>query len=337
MAALYDALKTEILQQQIPFLKRTITLSLNYLKKNYIKFKSFMTIALYSRITNEESQSFITEVIRFLKEKKKKVMVFRSLMETLPDEAKAIISGTFSNQQELSDQHPDFLFSIGGDGTFSDAANLVGDSGLPILGINTGRIGFLTNVNRSNFREAFDFLQKTDYQIEKRSLLQISRDNGVELPATYALNDISIHPHGDSINAVHVDANGERLNTYWGDGLIVATPTGSTAYSLSCGGPILVPSANVMVLTPIASHSLTVRPIVLPTDNELKIKVESRSHRFILSVDSHRLTMVDDVTLTVSRAPYTIQTIRLPNADFYSVIREKLLWGLDKRNFSNND
>lgn len=296
-----------------------------------------MTIALYSRITNEESQSFITEVILFLKEKKKKVMVFQSLMETLPEEAKTTLSGTFANQEELSKLQPDFLFSIGGDGTFIDAANLVGDTGLPILGINTGRIGFLTNVNRSNYKEAFDFLQNSDYQIEKRSLLQITSDNGATLPATFALNDISIHPHGESINAVHVEANGEQLNTYWGDGLIVATPTGSTAYSLSCGGPILVPSANVMVLTPIASHSLTVRPIVLPTDNELKIRVESRSHRFILSVDSHRMTMDDTVTLTVSRAPYTIQTIRLPNADFYSVIREKLLWGLDKRNFSNNE
>ena len=296
-----------------------------------------MTIALYSRITNEESQNFITEVIRFLHEKSVTVATFHSLTDHFEKDVSSYISSIFKDQQELSSLHPDFLFSIGGDGTFIDAANLVGDSGLPILGINTGRIGFLTNVNRSNFREAYAFLQKNDYQIEKRSLLQIRSDNGVELPATFALNDISIHPHGDSINAVHVDANGERLNTYWGDGLIVATPTGSTAYSLSCGGPILVPSANVMVLTPIASHSLTVRPIVLPTDNELKIKVESRSHRFILSVDSHRLTMDDDVTLTVSRAPYTIQTIRLPNADFYSVIREKLLWGLDKRNFSNND
>ena len=296
-----------------------------------------MFIAIYSRPAIQEGTIFLSEVIRFLHEKGVTVAAFHSLTECLEKDISNHISSIFKNKKELSDLHPDFLFSIGGDGTFIDAANLVGDSGLPILGINTGRIGFLTNVNRNNFREAFDFLQKSDYQIEKRSLLQVSSDNGAELPATFALNDISIHPHGDSINAVHVEANGERLNTYWGDGLIVATPTGSTAYSLSCGGPILVPSANVMVLTPIASHSLTVRPIVLPTDNELKIKVESRSHRFILSVDSHRLTMNDTVTLTVSRAPYTIQTIRLPNADFYSVIREKLLWGLDKRNFSNNE
>ncbi|MBP5401409.1 MAG: NAD(+)/NADH kinase [Bacteroidales bacterium] len=281
-----------------------------------------MKIALYSKLPSTDGKAFIAEVVHFLKDKG---VTTHELSEST------------TNPQELSAFQPDFLFSIGGDGTFIDAANLVGDSGIPILGINTGRIGFLTNVNRNNFKEAFDFLQKSEYQIEKRSLLQIKSDSGEPLPATFALNDISIHPHGESINAVKVLANGEQLNTYWGDGLIVATPTGSTAYSLSCGGPILVPSANVMVLTPIASHSLTVRPIVLPTDNELKIKVESRSHRFILSVDSHRLAINDNVTLTVSRAPYTIQTIRLPNAGFYSVIREKLLWGLDKRNFSNNE
>lgn len=308
------------------------------MKRLYAIFICFqMKTAIYSRPAIHEGNDFITEVILFLKERKKKVMVFQSLMETLPEEAKATISGTFANQNELSDFQPDFLFSIGGDGTFIDAANLLGNSNIPILGINTGRIGFLTNVNRSNFQEAFTFLQNSEYQIEKRSLLQIRSDKEKQLPAEFALNDISIHPHGESINAVHVEANGEQLNTYWGDGLIIATPTGSTAYSLSCGGPILVPSANVMVLTPIASHSLTVRPIVLPTDNELKIKVESRTHRFILSVDSHRLTMDDDLTLTISRAPYTIPTIRLPNAGFYSVIHEKLLWGLDKRNFSNHE
>ena len=296
-----------------------------------------MKIAIYSRHTTKEGDDFIGQVVHFLLEKAADISAFHTLPSLLPETVRSRLSATFSQQQELAAIRPDFLFSIGGDGTFIDAANLVGDSGIPILGINTGRIGFLTNVNRNNFQAAYNFIQKSDYQIEKRSLLQITSDNVEALPASFALNDLSIHPHGDSINAVHVMANGEHLNTYWGDGLIMATPTGSTAYSLSCGGPILVPSANVMVLTPIASHSLTVRPIVLPTDNELKIKVESRSHRFILSVDSHRITMNDDVTLTVSRAPYTIATIRLPNADFYSVIREKLLWGLDKRNFLDHE
>jgi len=297
-----------------------------------------MILAIYSRPASGESNDFITEVVRFLTNNGAEVAVHQSLSPLLPKESQGRRpTASFADQTELSELHPDFLFSIGGDGTFIDAANLVGDSGIPIMGINTGRIGFLTNVNRNNFQEAFNFLQKSDYQVEKRGLLHIRSDHGEPLPAPFALNDISIHPHGESINAVRVLANGELLNTYWGDGLIVATPTGSTAYSLSCGGPILVPSANVMVLTPIASHSLTVRPIVLPIDNKLTIKVESRSHRFILSVDSHRMAINDNVTLTVSRAPYTIQTIRLPNADFYSVIREKLLWGIDKRNFNDHE
>ena len=296
-----------------------------------------MFIAIYSRPANQEGALFLSEVIRFLHGKNVVMAAYHPLTDCLEKDVFSCISNTFNNKKELSDLHPDFVFSIGGDGTFIDAANLVGNAEIPILGINTGRIGFLTHVNRSNFKEAFSYLQKKDYQIEKRFVLRIESGNGESLPAEYALNDISIHPHGESINAVRVEANGEHLNTYWGDGLIVATPTGSTAYSLSCGGPILVPSADVMVLTPIASHSLTVRPIVLPADNKLTIKVESRSHRFILSVDSHRMMMNDDVILTVSRATHTIPTIRLPNADFYSVIREKLLWGLDKRNFTNNE
>lgn len=290
-----------------------------------------MNIALYSRQTDDESLRFFVSVIRFLREKKCNVSVYHPILQLLKNEELPLVGGSFVNKEELVGLRADFLFSIGGDGTFIDAANLAGDSNLPILGINTGRIGFLTNVNRNNFQNAFNYLQQSDFQVEKRSLLHVQCDKGEELPSHFALNDISIHPHAESINAIQVQANGEHLNTYWGDGLIVATPTGSTAYSLSCGGPILVPTAEVIALTPIASHSLTVRPIVLPASNELKIKVESRSHHFILSVDSHRITMPDDVTLTITRAHYTIQTVRLPNADFYSVIREKLLWGLDRR------
>ena len=294
-----------------------------------------MTIALYSRITNEESQSFITEVILFLKEKKNKVMVFQSLMETLPDETKSIIAGTFANRQELSAFRPDFLFSIGGDGTFIDAANIVGSSNIPILGINTGRIGFLTNINRQNFKEAYAYLKTANYQLEKRMLLHVESDDEKVFPPHFALNDISVHPSGESINAIQVWADGEKVNTYWGDGVIVTTPTGSTAYSLSCGGPILVPTAEVIVITPIASHSLTVRPIVLPANCKIQLKVESRSHEFVLATDSHRITISDSTMLTITKELFTIQTIRLPNANFYSVIREKLLWGLDKRNSSN--
>lgn len=291
-----------------------------------------MHIALYSRQTDDNGMDFIRSVLFFLKEKNNVLSVYKPLYDMLDDKTKSLLDSTFQNSHDLKTQSTDFLFSIGGDGTFIDAANLVGDSQIPILGINTGRIGFLTNVNRKNFPQAFDFLQNGDYQTENRMVLRVETDNGTDIGTHFALNDISIHPSGESINEIKVWANDEKVNTYWGDGLIVATPTGSTAYSLSCGGPILVPSADVIVLTPIASHSLTVRPIVLPADNTLKIKVESRTRKFILSIDSHRVVVNDSATLTLTRAGYTIPTVRLPNADFYSVIQEKLLWGLDKRN-----
>lgn len=293
-----------------------------------------MNIALYSRQTDEESIGFLAGMIHLLQEKGCEVSIYRTIAQHLNDDTESRCYGCFETPKELVGLSADFLFSIGGDGTFIDAANLVGDAGIPILGINTGRIGFLTNVNSQNFEAALHCLEVGEYETEQRTLLHIE-STGAPIPLShFALNDVSIHPSGESLNGIRVSANGEIVNTYWGDGLIVSTPTGSTAYSLSCGGPILVPTADVIVLTPIASHSLTVRPIVLPASHELKIKVESRTHEFILSVDSHRVTVSDDTVLTIRKEAFTIQTIRLPEADFYSVIREKLLWGIDKRNFT---
>lgn len=294
-----------------------------------------MNIALYTRQPDANGVQFFASVIRFLSQKNDRICVYRPIIPHLPEECRNAIEGEFENQEELIGAKADFLFSIGGDGTFIDAANIVGSSNIPILGINTGRIGFLTNINRQNFEEAYKYLKTADYQLEKRILLHVESDDEKVFPAHFALNDISVHPSGESINAIQVWADGEKVNTYWGDGVIVTTPTGSTAYSLSCGGPILVPTAEVIVITPIASHSLTVRPIVLPANCKIKLKVESRSREFVLAMDSHRITISDSTTLTITQERFTIQTIRLPNADFYSVIREKLLWGLDKRNNSN--
>ena len=287
-----------------------------------------MKIALYSR--QKEDCSFLRSVIDLLQERKCEVCLYHLMADLFADSYH-----TFKNKEELVGWKADFLFSIGGDGTFIDAANLVGDAGIPILGINTGRIGFLTNVNASNFEDALNALQHSDYEIDNRTLLHLELEKEKEIISYFALNDISIHPLGESLNGIQVWANGNKVNTYWGDGLIVATPTGSTAYSLSCGGPIVDPTADVIVLTPIASHSLTVRPLVLPSDKELKIKVESRTHGFVLSVDSHRLNLPDDCVLHISKEKFTIKAVRLPEANFFSVIREKLLWGLDRRSGLN--
>lgn len=286
-----------------------------------------MKIALYSRQKETSDCRFLSSAIRLLQNKGCEVCLYHLMTDLFDDSYPS-----FKNKEELVGRKADFLFSIGGDGTFIDAANLVGDSGIPILGVNTGRIGFLTNVNASNFEDALTALQNSDYEIDNRTLLHLELQKKSETVSYFALNDISIHPLGESLNGVQVWANNCKVNTYWGDGLIVATPTGSTAYSLSCGGPIVVPTADVILLTPIASHSLTVRPLVLPSDYPLEIKVESRTHGFVLSVDSHRMNLPDDCILHITKEKFTIKAVRLPEANFYSVIREKLLWGFDRRN-----
>lgn len=297
-----------------------------------------MKIALYSRTPDENGILFIIDVIQFLNKGNVQVWLYEGLHDVVDGLDNLQIEDFFVDNHRLIDEKIDFLFSFGGDGTFIDAANLIANSNIPIFGINTGRIGFLTAINKSHFEKAFACLQNGDYEIENRSLLHVDAEPHIAIPAHFALNDVSVHPYNeDSILAIHVWTNGNKLNTYWSDGLIVATPTGSTAYSLSCGGPILVPNADVIVLTPIASHSLTVRPIVVPASYVIQIQVESRNHGFVLSLDSHRVNVEAQTCLTISRENFTIQTVRLPDTDFYSVIREKLLWGIDKRNLIDNE
>lgn len=225
----------------------------------------------------------------------------------------------------------DFLITIGGDGTLLDALALVKSSGLPILGINTGRLGFLASVNIENAEEAFKLLKTRNYTIEKRMLLHISPD--LIKGENHALNDICIQRiYGSgSMITIDVTVNKEYMNTYWCDGLIIATPTGSTAYSLGCGGPVIVPDAEVFVLTPIASHSLTVRPVVIPSNSEIEIKVSSRNQQFLLSLDSSSAIVHTDTTINITKSSSSINTVLLKEQSFYKTIRQKLLWGLDKR------
>lgn len=291
-----------------------------------------MNIALFSRSSDEAGLCFIKETIDFLHDQQDNVWINHNMIPHLSTHADTPLN-RYDRPQQLTEGKIDFLFSIGGDGTFIDAANLVGDSNIPILGINTGRIGFLTHITPENFRSAYHDVKRNHFELEERTLLHIETDNNQTLPTHFALNDISLHPYSEeAIHAIHVWVNGEKVNTYWGDGIIVSTATGSTAYSLSCGGPILVPTAEAIVLTPIASHSLTVRPLVLPNNCEIAIKVNSRKQQFILSMDSQRVVLSDSITLHITKEQFTIKTIRLSHTSFYSVIREKLLWGMDIRN-----
>ena len=290
-----------------------------------------MKTILFAKKTSDSSVEKIQQVVDLLYKYSTKVFISKETYHSFCNEITFPESHTIIGQANEIDENADFLVSIGGDGTFLDSLSIVKSSGLPILGINIGRLGFLSNVNVEKAEEAFKLLKNREYSIEKRILLHL--DSSLIAEENYALNDICIQRvhGGGSMIAIDVTVNEEYMNTYWCDGLIIATPTGSTAYSLGCGGPIIVPNAEVFVLTPIASHSLTVRPLVIPSDSEIKIKVSSRNHQFLLSIDSSSAVVNAEQTITITKASFSINTVLLKNQDFYKTIRKKLMWGLDKR------
>lgn len=294
-----------------------------------------MKIAAYCRNVNDDNLEFVRKALKLVKKGNHELLLHEYFKSVVVDEEVV----WFSTYQDLKDAAPvDFMLSFGGDGSFIDAANVLADLGIPLVGVNTGRIGFLTSITKKNFEEYWKLLETGCYTIEERSLLHIDADVKLPLQHTFALNDISIHnTEVNSITGVKLWVNDLPANTYWADGLIVATPTGSTAYSLSCGGPIIHPQTQVNVITPISSHSLAVRPIVISNIDVLKIEVLSRNEKFLLTVDSERITLENPITLTISKENFTIKTTRFLKSDFYSVIREKLLWGIDLRNFETEN
>jgi NAD+ kinase len=286
-----------------------------------------LTFALYSRAGTGQ-QPFTDTVIDFLRQNGCGVVLHKNISSKSSDFQ---CFETYLDLQQIDGV--DFMVSIGGDGSFIDAANLIGDLNIPLVGINTGRIGFLSAIKKDNFEASIRMLIEKKYSLESRSLLHIEGSEPLSLDTHFVVNDVTIRAtDSDSINAITVTTDGKHINTYWADGLIVATPTGSTAYSMSCGGPILHPQTDVVVLTPIASHSLSVRPLVIPATQVLDIAVSGRGGRYSLCVDTQRLILNDNVKLRISKEKFTIQTVLFDNTNFYSTIREKLLWGLDKRN-----
>ena len=286
-----------------------------------------LTFALYSR-SGTGQQPFTDTVISFLREIGCRVVLHKNISSKNAD------FQSFETHLDLQQiDGVDFTVSIGGDGSFIDAADLIGDLNIPLVGINTGRIGFLSAIKKDNFEASIRMLLENKYTLESRSLLHIEGSEPLSLDTHFVVNDVTIRAtDSDSINAITVTTDGKHINTYWADGLIVATPTGSTAYSMSCGGPILHPQTDVVVLTPIASHSLSVRPLVIPASQTLEIVVSGRGGKYSLCIDTQRLILNDNVKLRIYKENFTIQTVLFDNADFYSTIREKLLWGLDKRN-----
>lgn len=227
----------------------------------------------------------------------------------------------------------EMLISIGGDGTLLDTIPFVRASGIPILGINLGRLGFLSSISKNEIRQAVASIYKKEYSINKRALLSLEEPKGIFGDLNYGLNDLTIYRNNTtSLIVVHVYVDDCFVNSYWGDGLIVSTPTGSTAYSLSVGGPILTPGSQNFVIAPIASHNLTVRPIVIHDSSRIKIRIEGREEKYLLTLDSRHSAINKDDELIVKRCDFSVNLVQMNNKDFFSTIRDKLLWGVDNRN-----
>ena len=239
----------------------------------------------------------------------------------------------FDSYENLVKSKADYLISIGGDGTFLNSLSFIKDSGIPVLGVNAGRLGFLSNNPVESFSNIIKLLKAKNYIIEDRTVLKLTSSEDIFGLDCYALNDFTIHKRDStSLTAIATNLNGEFFNIYWCDGIIVSTPTGSTAYSLSCGGPIVFPESKNFIITPVAPHNMNVRPIVVPDSYIVSFELKGREKKIMVSLDSRYRIIDHSVTLSVSKASFVLKNLRFLQQSFNNVLREKLMWGIDKRN-----
>ena len=292
-----------------------------------------MKVAIYGRSTNDNISEHIQLLFSKLNEYNTDILIYEPFYKFLIQ--KMEIKGSIKTFRAHSDliQDVDYMLSLGGDGTFLETLTYVRNSGIPVLGINTGRLGFLANVAKNEINDAIESLANKKYSIEKRILLSVTSPVNLFGEVNYALNELTIFKKdSSSMITIHTYINGDYLNSYFADGLIIATPTGSTAYSLSCGGPLVMPGSQNFVITPIAPHNLNVRPLVISDNNVIKLKVEGRSSHYLASLDSRSEIIDSSIELTLKKADFELHIIKLENQNFFNTIRNKLLWGIDKRN-----
>lgn len=292
-----------------------------------------MNIVLYGRNIQNEHIPYLDHLLKTFEQRKIKPFVFENFYNSWKNRISLKPNLDILKTDSELPTNIDFIFSIGGDGTLLNSINVVKNSGIPILGINTGRLGFLSGVGTEEIDYAINALVKKEFTIDNRSLLKLSTQNNLFNDLNVALNEITIRANNtNSMITIHAYLNDTLLNSYWADGLIISTPTGATAYSLSCGGPIVSPNCENFVITPIAPHNLNVRPIVISDKDIIKLKVEGRVDNFLVSLDSRSQIITSDIELIISKADYQINLVRLSNHDFLSTLRKKLMWGADKRN-----
>ncbi|MDB5136990.1 MAG: kinase [Mucilaginibacter sp.] len=293
-----------------------------------------MKIAVYGRPFNDSAViPYIQELFDVLAQHGAGIYVHQQLHHFLDGKINTVKYDILKDHGFLRESI-DVLITLGGDGTLLDIVTLIRDSGTPVIGINFGRLGFLASVNKSDIAAAIYAVVNKEFTLDSRELLQIESDENIFGEDNFALNDFTIHKRDDSaMITMHASLDGEFLNSYWGDGIIVSTSTGSTAYSLSCGGPIIFPQSNNIVITPISPHNLNVRPIVLPDSSTLTFEVECRSANYLVSCDSRTAVIEKMMKFHVRKAGFQLNLIRLNNESYLSTLRNKLLWGLDARNY----
>lgn len=292
-----------------------------------------MLVALYNRTFEQQDIPTLQHIIAMLEQHGLQMVFYKEFYERIqPHINLKYTPRLFSGKLDLPN-NTDMLFSLGGDGTLLDTISFVGGSNIPLIGINLGRLGFLAAIPEEEVEGAILSLVRGSYSVEKRTLLHL--DSSVPLfgDAPYALNEFTIHrKDSSSMIKIHTYLNGEFMNTYWADGLVVATPTGSTGYSLSCGGPVVFPQTSSFIITAVAPHNLNTRPVVVPDDNVISFEVEGRTEQFLCTLDSRTEIITSNVQLAVKRESFTISLVRPDEHNFLNTIRQKLYWGIDKRN-----
>ncbi len=282
-----------------------------------------MTIAIFGNWYKKSTLDEVAHILEFMNMRDVNVVLSKELRDEMNLRDQYALFGSETNEAV------DFALSVGGDGTFLYTASQIGDKNIPILGINYGNLGFLADVQAHDVDRICDQLVNNNYSIEQRAVLQVTPSEAGNIQIPFALNEVAVMKQElSSMITVEANLNGEYLNTYKADGLVISTPTGSTAYNLSVGGPLMVPQTKSLILSPIATHAMNVRPLVIPNDWEIDLKIRSRSHSYLIAVDGRSLTLSEDVSLHIAKAPYTIKVVQITGHSFINSLKQKLNWGV---------
>ena len=281
-----------------------------------------MKIAVFGNWYKRSTLDEVAQILDFMESRGVSVLLSQELRDEMN------LRDKYAPFNSETEDEIDFALSVGGDGTFLYTASVIGQKNIPILGINCGRLGFLADVQTTEVDFICDQLVQNNYTIEQRSLLRVTATNDAHIEQPIALNEIAVMKQElSSMISIEAQVNGELLNNYKADGLVVSTPTGSTAYNLSVGGPLMAPQTRSIIVSPIATHALNVRPIVIPDDWQIDLSIKSRSHSYLLSVDGRSLTMREDTKLHIEKAPYTVKLVQIGDNSFLNSLRQKLNWG----------